>query len=240
MRTPHLVLNESFLLRFLGVSIAGLLLIGIATQIAKYEYGHRNLLGLVHTFSLDGEGTAGAYFSSVQLFIAALLLTVIAKVQRNSPKDARPWLVLALGFYFLSADEAIALHERLAQPMQELMGKGKLGLLYVGWIVPAAIGAGVVGIYFLPFLFRLPLSTRRHFVAAAVLFLGGAVGVEAVEGRYVEEHGMDNLGFSLYVFVEEGMEMIGILVFVRGLLRYLRSICETVTVIVHPAAAVDG
>lgn len=75
---------------------------------------------------------------------------------------------------------------------------------------------------------------------ADVLFLGGAVGVESFEGRYAEQHGSDNIGFSLYVFVEEGMEMTGILVFVRGLLGYLRSICQTVTLVVDPAAEETG
>ncbi|HEX2852934.1 MAG TPA: hypothetical protein VHO24_06830 [Opitutaceae bacterium] len=240
MRPNHFVFNGSFLLRFLSATIVFLLVANIATQVAKLEFGHRNLLGFVHTFSLDGEGAAGAYFSSLQLFIAACLLTVIAKVERNSAGYGRYWVVLAIGFYLLSLDEAVALHERLVDPMRALLGKENLGLLYYGWIVPGAIGAAAVGLYFLPFLFRLPIATRRQFVLAASLFLGGAVGVEALEGRYFEQHGLDDFGFSLYIFIEEGMEMTGILVFIRGLLGYLRGICPTVTIVVDPAAQAEG
>ena len=233
------MLNPSVVLRGLGILIGVLVLAGIVSMLLEYQFGHPHVQGLVETFSLDGEGTAGAYFSSIQLLIAAGLLTVLARAHRDDRREARYWAVLAVGFFLMSADEAIGLHEKLAPPVRELLGERARGVFYFPWVIPAAAGVGALGIYFVPFVLKLPQPTRAGFVFAGVLFVGGAVVVEALEGRYVEAHGSENLGFHGYVVVEETMEMTGIWVFIRTLLGRLAAVCDTVVVTFRPPASSD-
>jgi hypothetical protein len=57
-------------------------------------------------------------------------------------------------------------------------------------------------------------------VIGAALFVGGAIGVEMPEARYVEQHGLDNFAYGLFVVVEEVLEMTGVLVFLTGIMKY--------------------
>jgi hypothetical protein len=82
----------------------------------------------------------------------------------------------------------------------------------------------------------LPKSTRREFLTAGALFVGGAVGLELLAGRYSEIHGVDNFIYSLHVTLEEGLEMLGVWVFIRALVRYIHA---THPAVGHTFAAVE-
>jgi hypothetical protein len=56
---------------------------------------------------------------------------------------------------------------------------------------------------------------------AAALYIGGAVGLELVGGRYAEMHGLKNLTYSMIATAEETLEMAGVIVFIYALLRYI-------------------
>jgi hypothetical protein len=236
MRAKTISLRGSTLVRTLGAIIGFLLLAGLGVQVLKYEFGHPHVHGLVDLFSLDVEGGAGAYFSSLQLFLAGVLLILIAFIQQDEGgRTARYWTVLAVSFFLLSTDEAVSLHELTARPIQDLLGtEKKLGFLYFGWVIPATAAVIVFGLYFIPFLRQLPTATRRGFVLGAVIFVGGAVGVESLTGRIFEGSGFDSLPYHVFVLVEEGMEMVGILVFIRTLLRHLTTLGAAVTINLTP------
>jgi hypothetical protein len=78
-----------------------------------------------------------------------------------------------------------------------------------------------MGLLYIPFLVHLPASTRRRFITAAVVYVGGALGVEAVSGWRAERMGMNNMTHSLIATVEEVMEMSGVAMFIVGLIRHL-------------------
>jgi len=59
-------------------------------------------------------------------------------------------------------------------------------------------------------------------MAAAATYLGGALGVEMLGGRYASLYGTKTLAYSLLVAVEEGLEMAGSVLFIDALLDYLR------------------
>jgi hypothetical protein len=194
-----------------------------AVEIIRYLAHHDYLYGLVPLFSLDGEQNIPSLFSTVLLLIASLLLAIIAMLEKGhlSPDTSR-WVVLAVGFLLMAIDESVSIHEMLIPPMRRLLGGHDLGIFYFAWVVPAMLLVGVLAIYFLPFVFRLPPRTAVVFVVAAAIYLGGAIGVELIEGKFRESHGV-NLTFHLMVSLEEGMEMLGALVFIHALLDYIRK-----------------
>lgn len=75
-------------------------------------------------------------------------------------------------------------------------------------------------VYF-PFLLRLPRKTCYSMLIAAALFLGGAVGLELVEGRHDSLYGTETLTLQFFVLAEEVMEMLGVALFVCTLLAYI-------------------
>jgi hypothetical protein len=118
-------------------------------------------------------------------------------------------------------DEAWSIHERLITPVRGLLGDGPLGILYFAWVIPGIAVVFVLTLSFLGFLLRLPAKTRFSFLVAATLFIGGALGIELVGGRYAELHGVENLTYSMIATVEESLEMAGVIVFIYALLKYI-------------------
>ena len=89
-------------------------------------------------------------------------------------------------------------------------------------------GVLILGLLFLKFLLRLPPLTRWSFLGAGAVYLGGAIGIEMIGGRYAESHGDENLTYQLLTHLEESMEMAGMIVFIHALLRYLAEQCPKV------------
>ena len=81
--------------------------------------------------------------------------------------------------------------------------------------------AGLVTIY-LKFFFHLPPTVRVYFVVAAVLYLGGAVGVEILYRRLTLHHSDHDLISEVTSGIGELMEMLGVAAFVYALMTNLR------------------
>jgi hypothetical protein len=128
----------------------------------------------------------------------------------------------------MAIDEAWSFHEMLVDPVRGLLGHDSLGMFYYAWVIPGMAGVGILALLFLGFLLRLPSSTRWSFLAAGTIYLGGAIGIEMIGGRYGEAYGFENLTAQLMTHLEESMEMAGMIVFIFALLRYLAEQCPKV------------
>ena len=210
----------AFLLVLASVSLEGLSFF-TGHDLLTFFTGREHSYGIRGLFSLDNENNIPAVFSAALLLFAALLLLVIVLHERKrGARDVDKWALLSAGFLLMAIDESISMHERLVEPTRQLLGSGNLGIFYFAWVIPAFALVLVLGTFFLPFLLRLPAATRSIFILAAALYLGGAIGMELVDGRYRELHGTEMV-YHLLVAVEEGLEMTGAIVFIYGLLRYL-------------------
>lgn len=218
-----LVLDSGRVFRSLLAVIGCLVLASTAGQVSNYAFGHGRLFGLVRLFYLDGEQTIPASFSSLQLLAAAGLIAWIARAKRDHRDPyALHWAALALGFVALAIDENCAMHEKLA--LGDRVSIAHTGVFYFGWVLPALVGVAVIGAMFVRFVFHLPSPIRNGFIVSALLFVGGAVGVEMLEAKYAEKHGVFTPGFVIYVTIEETLELVGIANFIRVLLVYLESL----------------
>jgi hypothetical protein len=215
-----IVLNPRRVAAVLLCTVAALVAASTAGQLVVHLTGHDYVYGFVPRFSLVEEANVPTWYSSVALLACAVLLAAVARTEREAgSRFVRHWKVLALGFLYLSVDEAAALHELLIEPLRGALGAG--GLFYFAWVVPALAALAVLGLAYLRFLAHLPPRTRRLFLAAAATFVGGAVGAEMVGGAWVESRGFHNAGSALLWTVEESLEMVGIVVFIYALLRHL-------------------
>lgn len=204
------------------ILVAALFVVIHVAMASYWILSHREYVTGYALVSLDREQNLPALFSTFLLVSAAALFVFIAMVERASgSRDFRQWQILAVGFVLMALDEYLALHERLIEPVRRLLGGGNMGILYFSWVVPALVLIAVLGVYFLPFLRRLPRRTMIALMISAAIYLGGAVGVELFEGWWREGHAYRTIGFHLLVTLEEGMEMAGVITLIHALLRHL-------------------
>lgn len=204
--------------RALAVAAFVLLAAGLAGQVARLRLGHDHLHGLVPLFDADAERNLPAAFSTLLLAGASWLLASVAADERRRGVSWLPWVGLAAGFLVMAVDEALSFHERLIRPMRALLGGGDLGPFHFAWVAPALVLVGLLGLAYLRFLLRRPPWQRRALVAAAAVYLAGALGLEMLAGPWVEAHGRANLTYAMLVTVEEGLEMAGVILLIRTLL----------------------
>lgn len=186
-------------------------------------FGDETIIGF---FYLDGEGNLPTWFSTMLLALNAVMLFMIAFRTRalGQPRFSF-WFLLACIFVGLSLDEFIKLHEYLIMPVRTILKPS--GLLFFGWFIPVIFLLIFMGIFYLPFLFRLPAEIRNLFILAAIVYIGGAIGFEALGGLRVTlvdpEAWRDvtrDLLFNLIMTAEEVFEMLGALIFFYALSKY--------------------
>jgi hypothetical protein len=199
------------------------------------------VFGLVDLFDFDIEGNIPTLYSSVAILFCAALLAIIARSNWKKRDHWRMyWLGLAVLFLFLAVDEGVALHEYLSNIFEEFMEAE--GLLYFLWVVPYGIATVIVGLIYLRFVLHLPQSTKRLFIAAGLIFLMGAVGIEMLSAQEVDRNSTYTITYCLLYTVEEIFEMLGIVLFIYALLSYIVQESGRLSIIVAlpgdaPAAA---
>lgn len=213
----QLTLNPRTPMRAIAMIIVVLVTANLATLAARIA-GYDHLLGLLPLFDFNGEGNLPTLFSVLLLAGAAALLFLLGAA--DVPAARRGWYWLGAVFVFLALDEGAGIHDGLALPLRTLLGTD--GILYFAWVIPYALLAGAVFVASIPLLRRLAATTRNLFLLAGALYVGGALGIELVEGWQVTRDGGHKRAlFFAWVALEETLEMIGLAVFIHALLRHL-------------------
>ena len=128
-------------------------------------------------------------------------------------------------FLYLSYDEAAQVHERLINPMRELLRAG--GVFYFAWVIPATAGLLVIGAIYLRFVLALPPQVRKLFVLSAAVYVSGAFGTEMV-GGYMRDSRADLwTAYQVIVTIEETLELLGMMLFSTAILKLLARDTET-------------
>ncbi|MCD2515330.1 hypothetical protein LQ564_03270 [Massilia sp. G4R7] len=201
--------------------VALLLLASVAGQFVRFQFGYDSVKGLVQLFNVDNELNVPTFFSSLLALSSAALLFLTASAARSKGHpDTKYWFALAAGFLFLAYDETFQVHEGMIEPMRAMLGGGELGIFYFSWVVPGIAGVCVLALVFMRFFLRLPRRTRDSFLLAVGIYLSGCLGMELLDGAYFESYGND-FTYALLVTIEEGLEMCGLIMFVRTFLNHL-------------------
>lgn len=205
-----------------------LTLASIAGQFSKYYLGHDYLLGIVPLFDLSMESNIPSWYASSTLLLCAILLAVISLAKKKECASyVLHWSALSIVFLCLSLDEAISIHENWNVTMATLVDAH--GFLFWSWIIPGMAFVLIIALAYLRFLAALPAKTRRLFIVAGTVYVGGAIGMETVGARHTDFYGWD-VGSDILSHVEEVLEMTGVLFFLYALLTYISSHGKGVTV----------
>lgn len=183
----------------------------------------------VRFLSVDMEKNLPTFFSTSLLILAALLLSVITVFERRrSNSYAFYWAILSCGFFVMAGDELLQFHERLITPGRELLGDDYSGIFHFAWVVPGIVLVVVLAVFFRRFLSSLERTTRLAFLTAAILYVGGAIGLELLGGYVATSQGQTySVLYASITTVEEGLEMAGTIVFIWALLMHISQLQRT-------------
>ncbi len=203
----------------IGVMIFTLISTGI--QISKYVYGYRS--EWMDTFNLDREMNLPTWYSALMLAFCAILLGIIAAGKKTEcDRFYRQWKLLSTIFWFLAIDEVLTLHEVMIIP--EVANALRLPwFLHSMWVIPGTILVVIFIKKYWRFTQHLPKPSSFHFILAAIFYIGGALIMEMVGSYFAELQGQQHLPYALIATLEEVMEMMGIIIFIYGLLVYIRQ-----------------
>ena len=168
-------------------------------------------------FSVQGERTLPAWYSGVMIWSAGLGLIILMNFElKRNRLTAMFWGLLALTFFYLSADEALGLHEKLNAPARQMLGNSTIE---APWVVLGLIFACLIGLTCIPLLYSLTKTIRNTMIFAGVVYLSGAVGVEVVGEtvKWVINGGQTTKLYTLCYCIEELLEMLGIVIFLHAI-----------------------
>ncbi len=159
--------------------------------------------GYLGHFLLWGENNLAVWWSSINLFVAGCLAYEAFCHLKTKARNA--WLVLAILFIALSADELGSFHERIG-----------------GWM--NLLPYGIVGIVLLTYALTQLFRERQSRFSATCILLGFTIfGLVAVQEYF--EHALEWPYWlsGLRVAVEEGSELLGIFLCLIAMVRQRRD-----------------
>lgn len=195
----------------------------LAVIYAREATGHLNIYGLLPMFDMNDEANLPTAFSAALLAFATWILFTISSIEAAAgrPRLIRYWRILALLFGYMAIDEMAGIHELPERPLREFFDFS--GALYYAWVVPAIPAVAVFAVAYSRFLLVLPRRTAIRFVTAGAFFVGGAIGVEMIGAPWAEVYGDLHTIPALIAVCEEAMEMVGVVLFIDAMLRYLKT-----------------
>lgn len=203
-----------------GVSIF-LLVAHIAAMFSTYAFEKDHVLGLVPLFDFDMEKNVPTLFSVCLLLLNSALFAIAWNAGREDRRNNLTWLFLSAVFLFLAIDELSSVHEHLSVAIN--LKFNATGFLYFVWVVPYGIAVLLVAIMVAPVIWRLSKQIRFWFLLSAIVYVGGALGLEMVGGKYFE---ISKTTFDVpYVIIttfEESLEIAGLIILVYALLTLLQ------------------
>ena len=202
----------------LALLLVALVLLACHAGLTLYHYRVEELPWLLRQlFDVDQENNLPTWFSALLLLVTSALLWLCAR-QRKADGDSwsGQWLALSCGFLLMSLDEVAGVHETINS------------VIVMTWAIPGAFLALVLGLAFVPFLLHLPRRTALHFALAGAIYIAGAVGVEIFGNSLSVQSLRDTLQYNMATLAEEALEMLGVILFIQALLRYMRGSAATV------------
>ncbi len=215
-----ITLDPKWLAKVLALPIPFLAFAHIAGLLTYNYFGIEDPV-FFKKLNLDVERSIPSLYTLLLWLVCIVLLSFIAYYKKKDQEPYKYWLGMVVLFVFLSVDEFVSIHETLSPYMYHMLNAS--GLLFYTWVVLYFVALVILGLVYLRFMISLPAKTRNLFIFALLLFVSGAIGVEMLEGRYVEMYGRTPFFYLFLITLEEILEMVGLVVFIYALGSYINS-----------------
>src|SRR5258706_13815366 len=161
--TPYVIrLSSRTLPRLLAVIVVALLAIHLALQYDRFT-AQRTPWEIQQFFDLDEEQSVPNWYSAAAIALSAALAAGLASAARRAqdPAAAR-WRAMGWILLYMSFDAGAGLHETFNS------------LSPISWTIPFGLLAIGIGVWMLPFVWRLPPATRWGIILSGIVYVGGA------------------------------------------------------------------
>ena len=160
----------------------------------------------VRLFSLDNELNFGSWFSAAQLMMIGFIMLGIFWFGKNSKwADAKLFFSAGLIFIFLSADEALAIHESISGILGKSASWVRIFPTYI-WITVYIIIGLIILIAFrnsIMLIFRDHSKQACQGLFGSLVYALGAIGIESANYHNLFQSTVTQVG------IEEMLEMMG-------------------------------
>ena len=168
-------------------------LVAVQVVLTLCYWGYASGLPGFRQFNMDGENNVPTWWSSLILIATAALCLGLWQTSKRIGRPHIPWLVIAIGFLGLSAEEVASIHED----------------------VGSSVGGGADEVSIWPLLYSPILFAGVWMMVRALRDLPRPIAVTALAGlvAYVGVLGIEVASLlaesSLTIAVEENLEMLG-------------------------------
>jgi len=172
-------------------------------------------------FDLDAESSFPAWFSSSQLLAAGIVFLARSFIDPNGSIGRIFFLLWAMAFLFLSADEAIGLHEKITLVFRDVEFLPRFSGNHGIWIPLYALAGSIFIAGTAKSSLRLWRSGNTGIVIMFIgiaIFVCGAVLVEIVSYGNLREI-VNHRNYLIQVVVEESLELVGISTILVGAIK---------------------
>lgn len=201
-----------------------LVLGSILGEIARLGYGRGSVFGLVRLFGLGQEANVPTWYSSAALLIAALLTCLITLLPiPDVRRQSKRWWGLAAVMALMSLDETALLHESIPyfMALSLLSPDEEAWYIRYAWVPFGTLVLGVLVWWFIPLWRSFPARLRSRLSFAALVFFGGALGLEFLEAAWASQFDTETFGYSALWTAQETLEMTGVALLILALYDYL-------------------
>ena len=233
-KTLSINLAPSRVTKFLLKIVCFFLIAGTASICLRDVFGLESAFGFVPLFDLGMEYNLPSFYSTLAIWFCAALLWHIYQCKKESnDRGANYWKGLAFIFLFLGLDELASLHEDFSRFGPVLWKYMPFLKISRKWVIPFSPVLLFFAVYLFRFYAQLPNNTKRRFFVAGLIYVGGALGVEIFGQWYANINNLPVLYQDLFAVVEEGMEMLGIVLFARALCIYINEYITEPTIAIQ-------
>jgi hypothetical protein len=204
----------------MAILALGLWLISVAQDICIYGLHCADTHKILGVLDVEAERSFYTWFSASLLFLTGFLAFRRADFIGRSGTHYWHWIFVSIIFVYLSADEALTGHEKLAKYGAMIVEPE--GFFRYAWVVPAFGLVAVVVVSLIGMVRALPLREQLWTYASGAVFLGGAAGMEMISGKISDTWGEHTLAYQAVNSVEEAMEVIGVFMFIHVLMSLER------------------
>ena len=160
-------------------------------------------------FYFEHEKSITALYSGGLFIVLSMLFHLIAKQAKSSVKQ---WHFLKYIAIYLGCDEWFAIHDTIWNIKGHF-----LGIQYWIWIY--LILFSLLALPLITFIKKMDCTLRRHLFFSGFVFILGAGVFETLNPH----SGFNTLAYQGYLIIEDGLEMLGVIIAIFATMNYLKK-----------------
>lgn len=179
---------------------------------------------LSNRLDMDDESSIPTWFSQI-IFLAISCAALLAATLEKLRVKRTLWIVIGIVAVSLSIDEIAGIHEQVLQTVHVLLFHQAAPTITANaWFVVLPFVLVAVGLLARQMVRHFPKRLLTVTGLGLAIFLTGAVGVDIItQGIEFPQFSHEFLLQGIFVAVEEGLELIGSIIVLYGIMEYIEK-----------------